>query len=66
MYDFEKLKAEIQHLPLREQQIKLIGAKANYLQTVMPSLNDEIEISFAEKCSLEIEKIKELRKLGVF
>jgi|GEM_PF-6042391 len=59
-YDFDKLKNTIVSLEYKEQLKRWIIVRTKYLQNVNSIGHDPFEISFDQKCYLEISKIKEL------
>lgn len=62
--DFEEFRKEIEKLPFKEQQERLIRAKYHYRQTCNRNLENVLEEPFDEKCRLEIKMIKELIELN--
>ena len=64
-FDFERLKHELKDLTFKEQLIRLIKERTEYLQNINPSQIDFItQVPFDKKCNLEIEKIKEIMKIN--
>lgn len=63
-YNFTELKKEISNLPEKQQLKRLIKAKTEYKQNIIPSIvTFDLEVPFDQKCDLEIQKIKELMKI---
>lgn len=61
-FNFLKLKSDIKEYQYEEKISCLMEAQADYLQN-KPKLIDPTEISFDEKCTIEIEKIEKLEQL---